>query len=114
MESNNFESVGFELQKLREQFSRVLPEKINDIRKLHLEIVQQDTWDRQKLQELYRLSHNLSGTAGTFGLRDISTTARNLETQLQSLLRSNTLPSEEQKKTMARLIHDEMRASTYN
>ncbi len=39
-------------------------------------------WDRGDLAEVHRLAHKLAGTAGTFGVADVSALARSLEHQL--------------------------------
>jgi len=64
-----------ELNQLRAEYRRDLPPKLERLREL---------WTGQKLAELKRALHTLAGSAGTFGLREVSAAAREAETYLES------------------------------
>lgn len=50
-------------------------------------------WAGGDLPEVHRLAHKLAGTAGTFGVVEISTLARNLEHQLAPAREGLELPA---------------------
>ena len=68
-------SVEALMAQMRESYLRELPEKFNELESLVLESSQ----DRGVMEALYRATHSLKGTAGTYGLGLISNICHNLE-----------------------------------
>ena len=93
------------LDALRVEYTRKLPEKIAEIENIWSEL-NSSTWDLDKLQVLHRQSHSLAGSGSTFGYQDISTTARELDNELKSLLESTTAPSKNQSEQINRKLSD--------
>ncbi|MBA2654575.1 MAG: diguanylate cyclase [Gammaproteobacteria bacterium] len=64
------------LQQLFADYARNLPHKIAEIDTLWQQVKQH--WDPESWDQLHRLAHTLTGTAGTYGYQQISDTARTL------------------------------------
>ncbi len=79
-------SINFEdhLKKLKNQYLIQLPEKINAI-KDDWSILKKE-WKHEYITQLHRNVHNLIGTSGTFGLSNLSTMAREIETLLKPFM----------------------------
>ena len=63
------------LDELRAEYRRDLPAKLERLAAL---------WSARQLPELHRALHTLAGSAGTFGLREISEAAREAEHYLDA------------------------------
>ncbi|MGN7613508.1 diguanylate cyclase [Magnetococcales bacterium HHB-1] len=71
------------LQNLRLNYIEKLPEKIAEIEQAWWNL-QGDLWQPSHLESLHRLLHALVGAAATFGLSEVSTQARLVETAVKS------------------------------
>lgn len=68
-------SVEVLMAQMRENYLRELPEKFNELESLVLDTRQ----DQRVMESLYRATHSLKGTAGTYGFGLISNICHNLE-----------------------------------
>jgi|688.fasta_scaffold885515_2 HPt (histidine-containing phosphotransfer) domain-containing protein len=83
---------------LRRYYTSQLPDKviaIDDAWRDYLENPEPD-----KLRVLFRQTHNLSGSAGTYGYKDIS----NIAKKLDKILRTNKSLNDENKEQISTLI----------
>jgi two-component system, cell cycle sensor histidine kinase and response regulator CckA len=80
-----------QLQDLQRAFAERLPGRIDDIRIRHRQLGA-GGWNLQEAESLHRLVHSLTGAAGTFGMRNLSDTARHIETHLARMLREGVAP----------------------
>lgn len=77
------------MQALRDLYRKNLPSKLAEIETLWDSIQNVTTFNTDSLHTLHRLVHSLTGSGATFGLTEISTTARVLETTLKEHLHSS-------------------------
>ena len=77
------------MQALRELYRKNLPVKLAEIDVQWDAIQDPATFSTESLHTLHRLVHSLTGSGATFGLTEISTTARVLETTLKEYLQSS-------------------------
>jgi periplasmic divalent cation tolerance protein len=75
-----------QLQKLREKFTAILPEKLQVIDVLWQTVKQHGVGNSEHTEELTRAVHSLAGSAGTFGHKQLGDVARQLEQILQQNL----------------------------
>ena len=97
-----------ELIELRRQFVSRLPGRIDEIAEL-FHALSDGRWEAGSGETLHRMVHSLSGTAGTFGMHDISRAARRLETRLASLIEGADAPSDVAWRTLSTdmaLLHE--------
>lgn len=84
------------LQELFVEYSKNLPDKINNVelqwQKLCIH------FDREKFKTFHRDVHSLCGSAPTYGFIEVGVAARQLEIYLKSLLSSASLDKEQQEK----------------
>jgi HPt (histidine-containing phosphotransfer) domain-containing protein len=80
------------LETHRAAYVHCLPEKVEAIETLWHAFARDG--DPYVLDELEQVAHNLSGTAGTFGLKELSYKARVLELLLQEMLELNPRPAD--------------------
>jgi HPt (histidine-containing phosphotransfer) domain-containing protein len=73
------------MQQFRADFARQLPERVREAQGF-LQASLAHPEDEVPLCELHRVVHKLAGSCGTFGLREIGDTARDIEDQLDVLL----------------------------
>lgn len=71
------------LQKLIASFGKSLPEKLQEIRELHLDEAQSDD---EALKEYYTAVHRLAGSAGSYGFPEVSQSARVLDRYLSDVI----------------------------
>lgn len=74
-----------ELIELKRRFVLRLPSQLDAIAELFYTL-SNGRWERSVGETLHRMVHSLTGTSGTFGLRELSLAARHLESQLFGLL----------------------------
>lgn len=79
-----------QLQALRVNYAKDLPEKIGQIR-VGLDILR-SSWDSELLRNLHRHTHSLTGSGATFGFCEVSAAARKLERVLKTLLEAEAGP----------------------
>jgi len=79
-----------QLQLLRENYVRDLPEKIEQIREEANAL--RSGWNVELLRTLHRHAHNLTGSGATFGFAEISAAARALEHVLNGLVEADAGP----------------------
>jgi len=97
------ETVLDEMKTLRESYAAELPEKLSSI---------DDAWeafdcgkgDPEQLESIYHMVHDLAGSGGTFGLKDLSIAARNLEMLIKDLIDSGHSLSQEHLKKIKSLM----------
>lgn len=63
------------LEALSAEYRRELPAKLQEI---------SDLWTTRRMKELHRALHTLAGSAGTFGMPELSATAREAEDYLEA------------------------------
>lgn len=80
-----------ELLALRHRYVEQLPESLAAIQQA-FDSLSCECWDMALAENLHRMVHSLTGTAGTFGLPNVSNAARQLELQLGPLLASPSPP----------------------
>lgn len=80
-----------ELEDLKIAYAKNLPGKITHAIEQWTTLKQQ--WDCEAFQTFYRSIHNLAGGAGTYGISEVSSRARDLMGVLKPLLKSETLPA---------------------
>ena len=73
-----------QLQELRDNYAKELPEKIRQIRE-GLDTLRANR-DTESLRTLHRYTHSLTGSGATFGFAEVSTAARKLEQALKNLI----------------------------
>lgn len=71
------------LQKLLAEYRQALPAKLDHIMALHQAVASQTTPD---LEGYHRAVHQLAGSAGSYGLPDVSTAARALDHYLREVI----------------------------
>ena len=71
------------LQKLIASFKQALPDKFAEIQALH---IAQPITDEQALQDYYTAVHRLAGSAGSYGFRPVSESARILDRYLSDVI----------------------------
>lgn len=74
------------LEQLKQEFLSELPGRLSAIENLLIQNEQPDNY-----QELFRLIHNLKGSAGTHGFQIISTVCHNFESHISNLFDNETL-----------------------
>jgi PAS domain S-box-containing protein len=79
------------LEHLQREFAGRLPARLDDIRHRHARLGASG-WATQEVEILHRLVHSLTGSAGTFGMRNLSETARQVEAHLARMLRQDEAP----------------------
>ena len=81
------------LAELSRQFAEQLPTRLDAIR-THFQRLDRTIWLPTEAEELHRLVHGLTGSAGTFGMMSVSDAARTLEIRLTALIKTGTAPTE--------------------
>ena len=71
---NTYEAL---LAQIRENYLRELPEKFDAMESLALEMIQGG--DKEVFESLFRATHSMKGSAGTYGLDILTTICHNLE-----------------------------------
>jgi len=92
-----------EMKALRESYAAELPVKFSSI---------DDAWeafdcgkgDPEQLESMYRMVHDLAGSGSTFGLKDLSIVARNLEMLIKDLIDNGHSLSQEHLKNIKSLM----------
>ncbi len=78
-------SINDKLNKLREIYASQLPEKIRQIEKDWV-VLQGDPGNDEGTKELLRALHKLNGPAASFGFKEVSIAARELESELKAAI----------------------------
>ena len=73
------------MERFRQEFATQLPARLQEARRL-LDACRAAPADDERLRELHRCVHKLAGTAGTFGMPEVSLEARAIEGRLDALL----------------------------
>jgi chemotaxis protein histidine kinase CheA len=73
------------MKRFRDEFAAQLPQRLQEAREL-LAACRAAPGDDERLRALHRSVHKLAGSAGTFGMREVSMQARAIEDQLDVLL----------------------------
>lgn len=81
------------LAELRNQFVDQLASRVETIH-AHFKRLDLSAWQPAEAETLHRLVHDITGSAGTFGLLSVSDAARQLETRLAPLLKNGIAPAE--------------------
>lgn len=84
-------SISDALAQLRQQFITQLPGRLDQINQ-HFDRLNPADWQCSAADELHRLVHGLTGSAGTFGMQSVSDAARALELRLATLLETGAAP----------------------
>lgn len=84
------------LQKLIASFKQALPDKLAEIRQLHIATTPPDS---DALQDYYTAVHRLAGSSGSYGFPQASTSARVLDRYLSDVIagESDYAPQQAQK-----------------
>lgn len=83
-----------ELLELKRRFVLRLPTHLDSIAEL-FHALSDGRWEHSAGETLHRMVHSLTGTAGTFGLHEVSAAARQVESHLAALLNGSGQPSNE-------------------
>lgn len=81
-----------ELEDLRTAYAKNLPNKITEAVS-EWQALNPQLWDSEAFQAFFRSIHNLAGGAGTYGIYEVSTSARNLLGLLKPILKTGTAPA---------------------
>lgn len=81
-----------QLRLLRNSYVARLPRRIEQLEEA-IHSAQTQHWDNAKLEKLYVLTHNLTGSGATYGFAGLSDKARALELYLQIFLKSPKPPT---------------------
>ena len=73
------------MKRFQQDFAAQLPARLQEARQL-LEACREAPADDDRLRALHRSVHKLAGTAGTFGMPEVSQGARAIEDELDLLL----------------------------
>ncbi|MDH5325340.1 MAG: EAL domain-containing protein [Gammaproteobacteria bacterium] len=84
------------LDRIREDYLRELPEKIAGVEQLWSELVH-CAWDDGEFSQFHIKVHSLAGSAGTFGLEELSNAARQLSDLLTHISTTQRRPDESQR-----------------
>ncbi|MBY0573114.1 MAG: diguanylate cyclase [Undibacterium sp.] len=95
--SDNEDTLHAALRALSETFVARLPGKLNEIQSA-LEQFQSNSTQREHIALLHRLLHTMAGAAGTFGLPELGTKAKELEAKIKPLLSGTVWSAQEQQK----------------
>ncbi len=102
--------TGQEIEALRAEFSDLLSSRLQVIEQLWRGLTCEE-WDEEKVRQLKRAVHTLSGSASTFGFPALGQIALSLEGQLQPWCETEAgIPAGEELQDLAALI-DELRGS---
>ncbi|TAK74676.1 MAG: diguanylate cyclase, partial [Gammaproteobacteria bacterium] len=71
-------------------YTKNLPVKIKKLQDSWNDIRQYPYWNEEKLKEFHREVHTLCGSSGTYGYKDLSQSARELEVYLRILIEKNS------------------------
>jgi diguanylate cyclase (GGDEF)-like protein len=94
MESN----IQDKLKALFDAYTKNLPGKINTLEKQWQDLIQQ--WSVEKLIDFHRAVHSLCGSAGTYGYRELSQAAHELEIFLKTLIDKDSVTQQNQHQIM--------------
>ncbi len=92
------------LKALQLAYKQALPAKIEEISNLCCKMAEDESLFAQ-YSELYRLIHSLSGSAGTFGARQVCQAARELEIVVAEASSHSVFVSESIQNRMTKLVH---------
>lgn len=84
------EATRLRLEELRRKYVAQIPAKVQQIEDALRAIHQK--WDAEGADNLVRMLHTLAGSAGTFGLSEIRTAARLMESELRASITQGTVP----------------------
>ena len=88
------EQLQQKLAKLKSVFVNQLPEKIESLQ-THWDSIIKHHWSKDATQAFHLIVHSLIGTSGTFGFTELSNKARQLETQIKTIIASQQTPTQE-------------------
>lgn len=88
MTNNGLSKAQLILQQLKVNYLAELPEKLNDLEQLALQLIQDSNYS-ENFDELYRKTHSLKGSAGTYGLPAITGICHEMEDSLSGNASSN-------------------------
>jgi chemotaxis protein histidine kinase CheA len=77
-----------QIKELTERFSRKLPSRINEIRKLYEELLYNNPENSDNVNRMHDIAHTMAGSSGSFGLEKVSDSFKKLETYIDE----NSLP----------------------
>lgn len=80
------------LAELRRQFAELLSNRLDAVR-AQFHVLDPSAWQPAEAEAVQRLLHDLTGSAGTFGMQSLSNAARALEIRLSVLIKSGATPS---------------------
>ena len=72
------------MQRFQQEFAQQLPARLQEARQL-LAACRAAPGDAERVRDLQRCMHKLAGSAGTFGMMEVSRRARVIEEQMQGL-----------------------------
>ncbi|MBF0590297.1 MAG: diguanylate cyclase [Magnetococcales bacterium] len=89
MDEVNRQKVQEKLEAARHSYAAKLPAKLDEI-DAQWHALADDAWDEERFGLLHRMVHTICGSAGTFGLPEVSQTARTAEIRLKAVLAGGT------------------------
>ncbi len=96
-------AVRMQLEKLKQRYTRDLPEKVTRIESAITALLT-TPWDEMSCSSAHRLVHSLTGSSGTYGFPEISTTSRSAERILRQSLETRTGLAEPQLSLLKTLL----------
>ena len=107
--ANSSSEIQLQLNQLRQDYIDRLPDKLQTIAVCWQQL--SAYWETDTADRLYRLVHTLTGSSATFGLTNLSETARQLEQLLQqslvSVLPDQNLPVQVQIEALLQRLHQQ-------
>lgn len=96
-------STLLQLQELRDQFRRQMPERIEALDAVWRKLAE-NGWNTNTACALRQLLHSLTGSAGTFGFAGVSGAARAVEREIDLLLATPDVPENAQISKLSQLL----------
>lgn len=104
--ANDAAGLAQKLAVLRSSYAAKLPDKLEKIEEAYAPLSSEPSAEktRHALDALHRLSHKLAGSGETFGFKNLSDIARQIEEVCASLLKMDDLPSSRQCQELGKLL----------
>lgn len=78
--------ISDKIRRLREKYLASLPQRMAEIEREWQQLVPPVTNEANSLKQIYLQAHSLTGSAGTFGVEEISKAARDLADSLKTVM----------------------------
>lgn len=102
--TSELNSVNEQLNVLQKEYAGQIPGKIQQIKTIWEELTRGE-WDRESFKNMHLIAHSLSGSGKTFGFKNLSEAAHNLELLLKQICESDVLPAAGQKEQINKMLN---------